>query len=76
MERRRFSERPLSPKSVDSYHQQEPADTGHFALEEDGDVIASHMRRFLSTPSDLCLQRLANTSTDCEEKRDPRQDAT
>ena len=22
-------------------------DTGHFALEEDGDVIASHMRRFL-----------------------------
>lgn len=23
-------------------------DTGHFALEEDGDVIASHMRRFLS----------------------------
>jgi pimeloyl-ACP methyl ester carboxylesterase len=24
-------------------------DTGHFALEEDGDVIASHMRRFLTT---------------------------
>jgi pimeloyl-ACP methyl ester carboxylesterase len=23
-------------------------DTGHFALEEDGDVIAEHMRRFLS----------------------------
>ncbi len=22
-------------------------DTGHFALEEDGDVIANHMRRFL-----------------------------
>ncbi len=24
-------------------------DTGHFALEEDGDVIAGHMRRFLTT---------------------------
>ena len=24
-------------------------DTGHFALEEDGDVIADHMRRFLKT---------------------------
>ena len=24
-------------------------DTGHFALEEDGDVIAEHMRRFLTT---------------------------
>lgn len=24
-------------------------DTGHFALEEDGDIIASHIRRFLST---------------------------
>ncbi len=24
-------------------------DTGHFALEEDGDVIADHMRRFLTT---------------------------
>ncbi|MFB3146848.1 MAG: alpha/beta hydrolase, partial [Nitrospirales bacterium] len=22
-------------------------DTGHFALEEDGEVIANHMRRFL-----------------------------
>ena len=30
----------------------------------------------ISTPSDLCLQRLDSTSTDCEEKRDPRQDAT
>lgn len=29
-----------------------------------------------STPSDLCLQRLDATSTDCVEKRDPRQDAT
>jgi hypothetical protein len=24
-------------------------DTGHFALEEDGDVIAGHIRRFLTT---------------------------
>ena len=29
-----------------------------------------------STPSDLCLQRLASTCTDCVEKRDPRQNAT
>ena len=25
------------------------SDTGHFALEEDGQVIADHIRRFLST---------------------------
>jgi hypothetical protein len=24
-------------------------DTGHFALEEDGDVIAEHIKRFLTT---------------------------
>ncbi len=24
-------------------------DTGHFALEEDSDIIASHIRRFLNT---------------------------
>jgi hypothetical protein len=30
----------------------------------------------LTTASNQCLQRLATTSTDCEEKRDPRQDAT
>ncbi len=29
-----------------------------------------------STPSDQCLQRLVATSTDCVEKRDPRQNAT
>ena len=33
-------------------------DTGHFALEEDGDVIAGHIRRFLTTrvPSDAAAR--------------------
>ncbi len=33
-------------------------------------------KAWLSTPSNQCLQRLTTISTDCEEKRDPRQDAT
>ena len=33
-------------------------------------------KAWLSAPSDLCLQRLAATSTDCVEERDPRQNAT
>jgi len=33
-------------------------------------------KAWLSTPSNQCLQRLTTISTDREEKRDPRQDAT
>jgi hypothetical protein len=38
--------------------------------------LKARPKAWLSTPSNQCLQRLDASSTDCEEKRDPRQDAT
>jgi len=39
-------------------------------------VLEAPPKAWLSKPSNQCLQRLTTISTDCEEKRDPRQDAT
>lgn len=39
-------------------------------------ALKARPKAWLSKPSNQCLQRLATTSTDCVEKRDPRQNAT